>query len=627
MTETTPAGVVGRSGWAGQFEQGVTWAFGATGLLREFDRAGVLAPADVQVATRLGRLGGETDETVVLATALAVRAVRMGSVCVELGMAESTVLGESDQLVDVSALGWPEPTAWLAACTASPLTAPDGPLHLDDGRLYLDRYWREEELLRAELQTRASAPPPPVDEDRLRADLARLFPAAGPDRQRLAAAVAALRRVTVLAGGPGTGKTHTVARLLRLLLDQDPTLRIALAAPTGKAAARMEESVRHQAEGLGLDLTASTLHRLLGRRPGSRTRFRHDRHRHLPHDVVVVDETSMVSLTLMARLLEALRPDARLVLVGDPDQLASVEAGAVLGDLTRAPGAPEPTLTAALDRIGETAVPVVHGVVTLDVNHRFRAEIADLAAAIRAGDADTALGLLRSDDPVTTLVEDVDLEVREPVGLDALRADVVAAAAEVASLAVSGRAAEAVEALDRHRLLCAHRRGPYGASWWASRAQRWLAEDSADQPSGTGDAAAAGDPDDEWSVGRPLLVTANDYELELYNGDTGVVVATPDGARAAFSRGGEPRLVVPARLSDVVTVHAMTVHRAQGSQFERVSVLLPPPESPLLTRELLYTAVTRAQFRVRLVGSADAVRAAIERPISRASGLAHRLAT
>lgn len=590
-------------------------ALRASGLLRAFDEAGVLAPADVQVATRLGRLGGERDETVVLAAALAVRAVRTGSVCVELERVDHTVLGESDQLVDVSELPWPPPASWVAACRASVLTSEGGPLHLDDDRLYLDRYWRQEELLRCELRERAAAAPPAVDLDRLGTDLGRLFPGSGPDRQRLAAAVAALRRVTVIAGGPGTGKTHTVARLLRLLLDQDPTLRIALAAPTGKAAARMEESVRGQGAALGVSgISAMTLHRLLGSRPDSRTRFRHDRHRHLPHDVVVVDETSMVSLTLMARLLEALRPDARLVLVGDPDQLASVEAGAVLGDLTRAAGAPEPALSASLRAVGETDAEVVHGVVTLDVNHRFRAEIAALAAAVRAGDADTALDLLRADDPTVTLVEGVDLEVRDPVGLDALRRDVVSAAAEVTALALSGRDGRALAALDQHRLLCAHRRGPYGVTWWAGRVQRWLAEEH-----GVED-------DTEWPVGRPLLVTANDRELELYNGDTGVVVATEAGVRAAFTRGGgHVRHVAPARLADVQTVHAMTVHRAQGSQFERVSLLLPPAESPLLTRELLYTAVTRAQHRVRIVGSADAVRAAVERPVNRASGLAHRL--
>lgn len=595
-------------------EDGVRRAIRATGLLAAFNAAGVLEPADVHVATRLQRLGRTEDEDVLLAAALAVRAVRMGSVCVDLSEADGTVLGESDQLVDVSELPWPDPTTWLAACAASPLVEAGGPLHLEGSLLYLERYWRQEEQVRLDLAAREAADPPPVDRGRLRAGLARLFPDDPPDRQRLAAAVSALRWVSVLAGGPGTGKTHTVARLLALLRDQDPTLRIALVAPTGKAAARMEESVRRQAGDLGLDLHASTIHRLLGRKPGSASRFRHDRHRRLPVDVVVVDETSMVSLTLMARLLEAVRPDARLILVGDPDQLASVEAGAVLGDLTRAPGDPDPVLEAALREVGvgpDLDAPVVHGVVTLEHNHRNRAEIAAIAAAIRAGDADTTLDLLRAGTDGIELVETDGLEARDPAGIEGLRDDVVAGAAEVTQLALNtGRTEAALRALDQHRLLCAHRRGPYGVTRWAAQVERWLAE-----------AGGVAEPDGEWTVGRPLLITTNDYELGLYNGDTGLVVATEDGVRAAFARGGRPQLVVPARLGDVTGVHAMTVHRAQGSQFARVSVILPPAESPLLTRELLYTAITRAEDRVRLIGSADAVRAAVERPVNRASGL------
>jgi len=397
---------------------------------------------------------------------------------------------------------------------------------------------------------------------------------------------------------------------------QDPGLRIALAAPTGKAAARMEESVRSQARTLDLDLHASTIHRLLGPKPGTRSRFRHDRHRRLPVDVLVIDETSMVSLTLMARLLEAVRPDTRVILVGDPDQLSPVEAGAVLGDLTRAPGEPDDALQAALDEVGvspDVPAPIRHGVVTLATNHRNRREIADIAAAIRAGDAERTVELLRAGTAGLELVETDGLEARDPAGLEGLRDDVVAGAREVTELARAGRVDDALKALEAHRLLCAHRRGPYGVSRWEAQVERWLAEDGVG-PAGEG----------EWAVGRPLLVTANDYELELYNGDTGVVVATPQGPRAVFARGGEPQIVPPARLGDVSTVHAMTVHRAQGSQFARVSVILPPAESPLLTRELLYTAVTRAEDRLRVVGTADAVRAAVGRAVQRASGLTLR---
>ena len=584
----------------------------AAGVLAAFNAAGVLEPADVHVAGRVGRLGGETDERVLLAVALAVRAIRLGSVCVELAAVRRTVLGAGDEPVDVSELPWPDAGGWAAVCAASPLVAvgadaPGGcPLRLVEGLLYLERYWGQEELVRIELAARADASPEPVDLGRLRAGLDTLFGTAGDPReeqQRLAAAVAVLRPLTVLAGGPGTGKTTTVAKILTLLRDRPgPPPRIALAAPTGKAAARLQEAVR--AAGAG-ELAASTLHRLLGWRPGT-ARFRHHRFDRLPYDVVVVDETSMVSLTMMARLLDAVRPDARLVLVGDPDQLASVEAGAVLGDLARAPGRPEPHLDEALRALG-LPTGVVHGVVTLQHVWRFRGSVAAFAAAVQAGDADTAVALLRSGAD--------DLEFAESdaaVAPHSLRADVVEAGRALAAAARANDVPAALAALDRHRVLCGHRRGPFGVARWSREIERWLADALPDLTT-----------HGEWYPGRPVLVTANDHDAGLYNGDTGVVVTTSDGPRVVFP--GRAEQLVPSRLTDVATVHATTVHRGQGSQFERVTAVLPPAESPLLTRELLYTAVTRAREFVRVVGSEAAVRAAVARPVSRASGLRHRL--
>jgi exodeoxyribonuclease V alpha subunit len=592
-------------------------ARGAAGVSAAFNAAGVLEPADVHVATRIARLGGETADDVVLALALAVRGVRLGSVCVDLAAVRGTVLGAGDEPVDVSGLPWPDPEGWVAACAASPLVAsgpagPEGrPLRLVDGLLYLERYWRQEELVRTELATRADGvgvgPDDAADLERLRSGLDRLFGAeADPreQRQRLAAAVAALRPVTVLAGGPGTGKTTTVAKILMLLRDRPgPPPRIALAAPTCKAAARLQEAVRDA----GVDdlPTASTLHRLLGWQPG-RSRFRHDRFDRLPYDVIVVDETSMVSLTMMARLLDAVRPDARLVLVGDPDQLASVEAGAVLGDLARAPGRSEPGLDAALAALGLPGG-VVNGVVTLDHVWRFHGAVAAFARAVQAGDADEALALLRAG------TDDLEfVETDSAAAPAAVRADVVAAGTALADAARRADVAAALAALEHHRVLCGHRRGPFGVARWSREIERWLADAL----------TSASTEHDEWYPGRPVLVTANDYDTGLYNGDTGVVVATANGPRVAFPGRA---LLAPSRLAEVATVHAMTVHRGQGSQFARVTVVLPPAESPLLTRELLYTAVTRARTFVRVVGSEAAVRAAVARPVSRASGLRHRL--
>ena len=350
----------------------------APGLLRPFNDAGVLGVADVQVAVGLGRIVDEPDEQVLLAAALAVRALRLGSVCVDLAQMRRTVTVDLAEPIDVQALPWPDVRRWLEACAASPAvavapaavaraeppeTATARPLRLAGTRLYLDRYFREEESVAIDLLERSCRPGPAVDAVALRFGLARLFPGSGPDGQRLAAAVAALRWLTVLAGGPGTGKTTTIARMLALLCAQpgEPP-RIALAAPTGKAAARLEEAIRDALARLSPqdrarlgELHASTLHRLLGARPDTRTRFRHGRHNRLPHDVVVVDETSMVSLSLMARLLEAVRPGARLVLVGDPDQLASVEAGAVLGDIVGPDGVSPRRSAAMRARVEEVA--------------------------------------------------------------------------------------------------------------------------------------------------------------------------------------------------------------------------------------------------------------------------------
>ncbi|HEX4430140.1 MAG TPA: exodeoxyribonuclease V subunit alpha [Frankiaceae bacterium] len=609
----------------------------SAGLLAEFQEAAVLDAADIHVACRLGKLGGESDERVLLAAALTVRAARLGSVCLDLAAAPTQIVPEEDVEAEPLAAGgagppalpWPDPEEWLAACEASPLVewgpSPEGghPLQLRAGLLYLDRYWQQEQLVAGELTSRAErslSDPPGIDEPRFSAALDRLFP---PDRvdeafQREAASVAAQRWLSVLAGGPGTGKTTTVARILALLADQPgPPPLIALAAPTGKAAARLAEAVRDAVAELPAadqhrlgELTASTLHRLLGFRPGSRSRFAHHAGNRLAYDVVVVDESSMVSLTLMARLLDAVRPDARLVLVGDPEQLASVEAGAVLGDIVDAGQA------AGVER------GVDSGIVVLGRSWRFTGRIAELAAAIQAGDADSAVAILRTPAEDVSFIEtDAVAAGSTPVAgggvLGGLRDEVVGAARRLIAAAAKGDAASALTHLSEHRLLCAHRHGPYGADRWGQELERWI------------DGAlnvhrSAG----EWYPGRPLLVTANDYEVKLFNGDTGVIVSDGEGSvTAAFGRPAAPMLVRPARLGAVQTMQAMTVHRSQGSQFQRISVLLPAEGSPLLTRQLLYTAVTRAERHVRVIGSEAAVRAAVSTPITRASGLRGRLWT
>jgi exodeoxyribonuclease V alpha subunit len=576
-------------------------ARGAAGQVRTFNEAGVLDAADVHVAQRLCALASEEDELVALAVAFVVRAVRGGSVCVDL----ATVAQDP---VD---LPWPDADAFHAAIAASPLVTSDPPvlrlLEHDGVRLlYLDRYWREEEQVHTDLVDRPAGSATP-DEAWLAAALDRVFPRQGYDEQIAAARVALTHATTVLTGGPGTGKTTTVAALLALCAEQaelagDPAVRIALAAPTGKAAARLQQAVEAEVAKLPdadrerlAGVRAVTLHRLLGARPDTSSRFRHHRDNRLPHDVVVVDETSMVSLTMMARLLEAVRLGSRLILVGDPFQLASVEAGAVLADLVE-------TVQEA------TRV----GVASLVTSHRFGESIGALAEAVRSGDADRAVALLEAGGDHVELVH-VDDPARR------IRELVVPHALGVLQAAEAGDPDLALALLDRRRLLCAHREGPFGVRHWNTQVERWLGE-------ATGEPIYA-----TWYAGRPLLVTANDYGLGIYNGDTGVAVRPAVGApgralRAAVA-GSAGRLdLATSRLGQVETMHALTIHKSQGSQADEVVVILPPPESRLLTRELLYTAITRARERVVVVGSPDDVRAAIDRRALRATGLRQRLA-
>ena len=615
----------------------------ASGLLREFNLAGVLSAADVHVARQLSSLTHESDERVMLAAALAVRAPRLGHVLVDLARIRETAAVDADEPVDVSSLPWPDPREWIELVASSQLVGTGGPqevvrpLRLVGTWLYLDRYWAEEVQVGQALHAMAIAPADGVDMTTLQDGIERLFGAERSGRQSVAAAAAVLQRFAVVAGGPGTGKTTTVARIIALLCEQAltagrPLPLVALAAPTGKAAARLQEAVADEGGELAVEpqvgallreSSATTLHRLLGWRPSSNSRFRHNRNHRLPHDVVIVDETSMVSLSLMARLIEALRDGARLVLVGDPGQLASIEAGAVLGDIVgpaavaprvgqAAAGRIQEATGAQLEPVNDTAGGVGDGIVVLERVHRFGGAIAELATAIRAGDEDGVIDLLKRRPPKG--VEWIETDLSTESDVTAVRDGALGAADAVIGAARNGDAATALRALGSYRILCAHRRGPHGVASWTARIEGWLTD--------VVEGLAAGE---RWYVGRPLLVTENDYELRLNNGDTGVVVARGDRALAAFERGGEVVEYSPSRLGAIETVFAMTIHKSQGSQFDAAAVLLPEPDSRILTRELLYTAATRARERLVVVGTEEAVRAAVGRPVARASGLRSRL--
>ncbi len=575
---------------------------GAIGVLAEFNAVGVLEPADVHVAQRLGVLGAEADERVLLAVALTVRAARQGAVCLDLS---TVAAGIVDVDLDVE-LHWPAPSDWVRAVAASALVS-DGIMVLEGTTIYLDRYHREERQVCADLVARLG---PVADVDHASVDeaAARLFPA-GWEEQRNAALMATRQRTTVITGGPGTGKTASVARLLAMLHEQHVVERgraprIALAAPTGKAAIRLQESVEREAADLASEdrarlegLTASTLHRLLGWRADNSSRFKHHRGNPLPHDVIVIDEMSMVSLTHMARLLEAIRPQARLVLVGDPHQLASVEAGAVLADIVAGlAGATEPPVS------------------PLTIPHRTKSagavnDLDNLAKALREQRADDAVELVTRQTDQARLVDRDD-----EAGLAAALQRIEAAAVAVTRAADNGHGDEATRLLGRHRLLCAHREGPFGVAGWNRRVEHMVGE------------AMHRTHYDEWYSGRPVMITANDQGLKLSNGDLGVTVRTEDDKlKVAVRSGGQLKLFAPTRLSGVETVYAMTVHKSQGSEADHVTVILPPADSPLLTRELFYTAVTRARKSVTIIGSEEELRAAMGREVQRASGLAERL--
>ncbi|WP_374676483.1 exodeoxyribonuclease V subunit alpha [Ideonella sp.] len=519
-----------------------------------------------------------------------------------------------------------------------------------EGRLYLHRHFDLERRLATRVAAAASAAPLPVDEAAARS-LRALFGAPtgdAPDWQQVGAALALTRRLTVISGGPGTGKTTTVVNLLAALLAQSPDARIALAAPTGKAAARMTEAIRARAQALDPAIAArlpaegSTIHRLLGAGPEG---FRHGADDPLPIDALVVDEASMLDLALATQLLEAVPPGARIVLLGDKDQLAAVEAGSVFADLSADPTLSEgcraqlaalcavpaaqlqPPAAARRTGLADTALWFTR-------NYRFAADsgIGRLAVQVRDGLADEALATLRAARDDAAEGADVrwiadDGEAPAPAAQAALRDGY---AAYLAALRHDPTDVAAVtQAFGRFRVLCALRQGPRGTDAVNAALTQALRAGLASDAR-LGPAAAGRSP---WWPGRPVMVQRNDYGLRLFNGDIGLALPDVTGAtdelRVYFPSASEPggfRAVAPARLPAHDTAFAMTVHKSQGSEFEHALVLLPARRSPVCTRELLYTGITRARARVTLVAGADAVRAATAAPTRRQGGLVQRLA-
>ncbi|TKS53306.1 exodeoxyribonuclease V subunit alpha [Luteimonas yindakuii] len=674
------------------------------GLLQQLTRAGALRTLDHALAQSLRRLDPDTPDAVLAAAALALLAVASG----HAGFDPS----EPQRLVD-AAVDWPTPDAWRDALQASrwvampdagdAASAADAPLVYEHGLVYLRRYREYERRLAdglrrigralpaglahgGECPDVASTPGVPAG---LAPLFARLFPAvpspaerekvpptgaderAPVDHQSRAAAAALGHNLLLVTGGPGTGKTTTITRMLVLLVAQareagKAAPRIALAAPTGRAAERMAESVRTAVKALPalgvepalcaqLPTTGTTLHRLLGTIPDS-PRFRHHADNPLPFDVVVVDEASMIDLPLMAKLVEAVPDGARLVLVGDPDQLPSVEAGDVLAGILSAArsatddAAPDPAAAAPVaisaaaapvdvaaaaaradtspargrgraEGAGDGALPSAatapnfparHIHLTRGYRQSASLDLAPLAAAVREGDSATALSLLRSGE-----LSGVHFHEGDTNPLQSHRDHLLE---HWTALADGNDPAEALARAARLRILTAVREGPQGARGLNARIEDLLA--------GTRRGAGPASTASRYFHGRLLLVTENSYRHRLFNGDIGICLRDDGGSLMAWFPGDDPhnpRPFHPAALPAHDSAFAMTVHKAQGSEFDAVWLVLPERFNRVLSRELVYTGMTRARSVLHVAGSADVITEALARHAGRWSGLGWRL--
>jgi exodeoxyribonuclease V alpha subunit len=634
----------------------------------------VLRPLDMAFARFIAECDPAASPQCLLMAALTSRQLSDGHPCLNLD-ALDTLADEQE---------WP--MAWRDLLRTEPLPAspllaghdglPDNaPLVRDQHRLYLRRYWQYERRVAEGIKARLGVIAIPADT--LHQELHRLFPAAnqhGADWARVACALAARSAFSVITGGPGTGKTTTVVRLLGLLqtlqLNENASaLRIRLAAPTGKAAARLNASIAKQIAKLDVDAQVrasipqevETLHRLLGARPDTR-RYAYNRQHPLHLDVLVIDEASMIDLEMMAAVLDALPAHARLILLGDKDQLSSVEAGAVLGDLgRRADEAHYDSATATWLRsvsgddvesyVTSDAMPLDQHIVMLRGSHRFDAAsgIGQLAAAVNAGDTAGVSVLLgaKSKDVVwisegmagaSLALDGSAAHFRDDASghrphafrfyLEHLRQTRPPDDANGANYRQWARGV--LDAFSHFQVLCAVRHGPAGTD----RINRDVATKLL--------AAGLIESDRGWYEGRPVMMTRNDYTLGLMNGDVGITLRMrgPDGSLRLYvafpitrdlpyadatGDDSQVRCVLPSRLGDTETVYAMTVHKSQGSEFEHTALILPDDAPAILTRELLYTGITRARSWLSLISSRMALEQALSQCTRRYSGLAERL--
>lgn len=596
---------------------------------------------DIHFGNFIADLTSENSSCLFLAAALLIRAVRLGHVCLDLKAQAGNIIIPSTE--GAASISCPKLNEWLQALRSSFCVGKPSdfkPLILDDrNRLYLQRYWQYEQDIASNILSRISSPRKgEVDQLELTDKLNFYFPENQTEGkinwQKVAASAAVLKNFAVISGSPGTGKTTTITKIMALLLDAEKRkLRIALTAPTGKAAARLQESVRKTKEKLNcadelkalVPDNAQTIHRLLGSF-GDSPYFQYHEDNPLPYDLVVVDEASMADLPLLAKLFKALPVDGRIILLGDKDQLASVDAGVVLGDICAGNAADIYSRTFA-EQIAEfsgeklisTDMPagVSDCIIQLQTNFRFTegSGINILSNCVKDGDIAMVMKLLQ--DNFYPDISWTDLNAKS-----ALQTKFVSAVIDGYSeylAAVRSRADSNVifNCLAKFRILCALRVGNWGTQRINAFVEKILS------------AAELINIDGLFYEGMPVMVTVNDYKLNLFNGDVGIILPDSTGNREMMAHfpdeQGKIRKIVPSRLPKVETVWAMTVHKSQGSEYDGVLLVLSDRDIPVATRELVYTGITRARRNVRIWAAEDVLTNAISRRIKRESGLTDAL--
>jgi exodeoxyribonuclease V alpha subunit len=602
---------------------------------------GFFSEIDLHFADFVARFSTVRDPDVFLAAALVSRSTGDGHICLDLSSYAETIIAakqhDRDVIVCPSVERWREK---LFACPAVGSPGEQRPLILDDkDRLYLYRYWKYEKVVADGVKERAKETIRDIDVQGLRSDIQRLFPeneSLPINWQKVAATIPLLKKFSVITGAPGTGKTFTIAKALALIIEDarpyQPT--ICMAAPTGKAAARLRESMTRAKQNLAcsdgikkvIPEEVYTVHRLLKPVPGS-PYFRHNLVNPLPTDIVVLDEASMVDLALMAKLIQAIPANARLIVVGDKDQLASVESGSVLGDICDrnvihgfsknfADQIEEITAEKISRSIAltENASALQDCIVILQKSYRFSADgcISELSREVNRGEPEVSLRLLR--DPGEKAIGWREIGTR---------AEWVR---ELGERIIDGYGrylkindpALALEEFHRFKILCALKIGPFGVREINRFAEAELRRRHLIRTNPQ--------PDNPWYNGRPVLITRNDYNLGLFNGDIGIAMADTEsdtGELYVFfpSDAGKVKRFSPHRLPEHETVFAMTVHKSQGSEFDEVILILPDRDYPILTRELVYTGITRAKKKASIWGTESVWHAAVRRKIERTSGL------